>query len=141
MQGMDAEQGSNDKAASGHSSCASQKDKQKDRIDDVQNDICQMIARGPKVKHLKVQHVRKPCERMPVSSLASRKRPLDVPPIETSLDVRIFQDVNWIIKIDEAVVDRGPERYSYYNNQAGYANESDTSRAHVCFVLSINAST
>ena len=65
------------------------------------------MASGIEVEDLAVQGMRQPRQRMPVSFAKSRERPLHRVPGQAALNVKIFQDVGRVIKVDELVVDDG----------------------------------
>ena len=58
-----------------------------------------MLRSGIRAKQLIVQHVRKPCKRVPVGRVPCRKCPLDSGPRQTILDNAIFCNVFVIVII------------------------------------------
>jgi len=62
-------------AAPNRASQSSEKAKEEECISDVEEEINQMMAGGFEAENLAIEHVREPCERMPVGGMGLGERP------------------------------------------------------------------
>ena len=71
-----------------------------------------------KAVELRIQHVRKPRQRMPIGHFQRLKRPFYVGNGETGVDVSVLDDVIPVVKVHKIIVKAGPvreERECYQN--------------------------
>ena len=59
-------------------------------------------------EQLAIEHVRKPCQGMPVARVLIRERPLQTPPTQSGADGGILKDIIVVIVINKTVMARGP---------------------------------
>jgi hypothetical protein len=127
---MDSEQRSNHCAfakAAGHPIDSTE---QQQAIRDMENDTRYMMSACAQSIQLDVEHMRNPCERMPISRCASGERPLDTIPRDTPQDVCIFDDILSVVQVNEFEVSslRVHHRYQYGNRHADCYNWSGEER-------------
>ena len=67
-----------------------------------------MVSSGIKAIKLGVQHVRQPCQRVPIGYIGSSKGPNDTLAGQSFVHVMIFDDVLIIVKIDKLEVSHLP---------------------------------
>ena len=104
MQGMPGKQGSHQCAAPKRASHPPQQPEDQDGVGNMQDETGEVMACRLQPVKLKVQRVRQPGERMPVSCISGRKRPHQGPPAKTFLDPLIVGDIQWIVEVDEIVL-------------------------------------
>jgi hypothetical protein len=78
--------------------------KKQKRIDDVENDVCDMLRSGSRTKEPRIEHMGQPCCRHPESRAIRGERPPDVGPGWPVKDVAVFTDILKIVIQDETVV-------------------------------------
>ena len=79
--------------------------KQEQNVGGMKEDIDEVMRSRIQAKQLAIEHVRQPCNRMPVGLFKASKRPGDVRWLQSRGDVWIVGDVGVIIpELDEVVM-------------------------------------
>ena len=84
----------------------------------MQEDIYEVVPARFETEKLTIQHVRKCCERMPVTSVIVRKCPADAVKRQTAADNWIVINVSSIIVINEIVLEGLPKDQPGQDQQA-----------------------
>ena len=104
---MQCKQRAHHQTGPGESGRLPQQQEQQHSIDRMQQKIGVVMAQGIEAKELAVHGMRQPGQRVPVSLVKSRERPLHGVPSEAALHLGIFQDIGRVIKVDEPVMSDG----------------------------------
>src|SRR5262249_2268098 len=67
--------------------------------------VDQMMTRRLHTEKLAIQHMRNPCQRMPIRRVSRTKRPDDIGPGQSCDDVRVLEDVIAVVNVDEVMPD------------------------------------
>lgn len=86
-----------------------EQEEEQERIGRMKQQADEMMPASVQAKELDIEHVRKQGEWVPIAGTVGRPRPFHIGPGQTAGNVRIERDVNWIIVVDEVVVDLRPE--------------------------------
>lgn len=101
---MDRKQHRHGRAAPERVRPSPEQQEEQNGIDDVKQDIHHVRRGGPGAKKLRIQHQRKPSERMPVGTLAAGEGPLDVRPRQAAQDMRIGKEITGVVIIEKPVI-------------------------------------
>jgi len=86
-----------------------QNKKQQKRVCNMKQEIYKMMRTGIHSEQLTVQHVRYPCQRMPVGGVKGGTRPNEVVRRQSFLNMKVISDIFSVIKKDEVKIFNIPE--------------------------------
>lgn len=77
--------------------------KQQNSIGGMQTQVGDMVAGGIIAIDLPVDHMRNPCQRMPIACIEGRKRPCDALHVQPLLHMPVLQHIGVIVQGDEII--------------------------------------
>ncbi len=95
------EKRSDHRAAACVSGCPPQHPEQQHHVDDVQQQVRLVMPARIQIEQLAIQRVREPGQGMPVRGVQRRKAPLDGLPAQTRLHLRVVQDIDVVVVVQE----------------------------------------